>query len=109
VRMTALHPFCAATWLCLFALDGDTGEVIATLRGPHVGGAALIGRRWIAIGCDAGQVYLLDRKSGLPIWTFETSGSIRSTPDARSWRIPCWPRGPQLGPGRKRRLIECST
>jgi outer membrane protein assembly factor BamB/orotate phosphoribosyltransferase len=66
----------------VFALDGDTGEVcwIATLRGPHVGGAALIGRRWIAIGCDAGQVYLLDRKSGLPIWTFETSGSIRSTP-----------------------------
>jgi len=64
------------------ALNTATGEVcwIATLRGPHVGGAALVAERWIAIGCDAGTVYLLDREHGLPLWTYDTGGSIRSTP-----------------------------
>jgi outer membrane protein assembly factor BamB/orotate phosphoribosyltransferase len=64
------------------AIKAETGEVcwIATLRGPHVGGAALVAEKWIAIGCDAGTVYLLDREHGLVIWTYNTGGSIRSTP-----------------------------
>jgi outer membrane protein assembly factor BamB/orotate phosphoribosyltransferase len=66
----------------VLALEAKTGEVcwIATLRGPHVGGAVLVAEKWVAIGCDAGTVYLLDREHGLPIWTYDTGGSIRSTP-----------------------------
>jgi outer membrane protein assembly factor BamB/orotate phosphoribosyltransferase len=64
------------------ALKTDTGEVcwITTLRAPHVGGVALVADKWIALGCDAGTVYLLDREQGLPVWTYHTGGSIRSTP-----------------------------
>jgi outer membrane protein assembly factor BamB/orotate phosphoribosyltransferase len=66
----------------VFALRTETGEVcwISTLRGSHLGGAAFVSGRWIAIGCDAGIVYLLDSKNGLLVWSFETGGSIRSTP-----------------------------
>jgi outer membrane protein assembly factor BamB len=53
---------------------GTTGQK------AHVGGAALVAERWVALGCDAGRVYLLDREYGLTIWVYDTGGSIRCTP-----------------------------
>jgi outer membrane protein assembly factor BamB len=77
----------------VLALKANDGEVcwVATLRGPHVGGAALLEDRWIAIGCDAGTVYLLDRENGLLVWTYQTAGSIRTTPAVLGDRflVPC--------------------
>jgi len=70
------------------ALEVATGEVrwLAALRGPHVGGAALVAELWSAIGRDAGKVDLLDRESVQTVWTFDTGGSIRSP--SCCWRQP---------------------
>jgi len=71
------------------ALKADSGEVcwVATLRGSHTGGATLVAGKWIALGCDAGTVYLLDRENGFTVWSYNTAGSIRSTPAVAGDRL----------------------